>query len=263
MRILLVVDNATPYGSFATPTPSTSSSRRSASSIFPTATTAGGSTGSNDQPLSGESPKKKASAGAIAGSVIGSLAAVLALLALFFIIRRKKRSADTSSDAPELVSTTFGNDKPGAKAPYDTSVPSAGAQPEYMPVNTHSPTQPYHAGAHGIPVYTPSIQQPYTSYSPSGSVVSALHAPELVSPAVSQRPYSNVTSTTAFSSPTLPYGSEVGGEERNSMSEVARLEADKAVLEERIARMRSVAAMEEEQERVRRRIEGLRNGGGG
>jgi hypothetical protein len=41
-------------------------------------------------------------------------------------------------------------------------------------------------------------------------------------------------------------------------SEVARMEADKAVLEERIARMREV---EQEQERVRARIEGLRGGG--
>jgi hypothetical protein len=42
------------------------------------------------------------------------------------------------------------------------------------------------------------------------------------------------------------------------MSKVARLEADKALLGERIARIRSADTVEEEQERVKRRIEGLR-----
>jgi hypothetical protein len=213
------------------------------------------------------SSKKKLSGGAIAGIVIGILA-LLSLLFLFFFIRRKKRTSDPNTDHPELVSTSFGNEKPGAKAPYQTSqdtTPRSG-QPEYMPISTNSPpTQHYH-NTSGMPVYTPAPYNTSSSqaYSTNESIISALPEQQ-ISPAVSQRPYSSVTSNTQFSSTPSqfpsPYVSGVG-ENRDSMSEVARLEADKALLEERIARMRSVAQMEEEQERVRRRIEELKGSGG-
>jgi hypothetical protein len=116
--------------------------------------------------------KKTLSSGAIAGIVIaGIVIAILALLSLvflFFFIRRKKRASYPNTDHPELVSTSFRNEKPGAKAPYQTSqdtTPRSG-QPKYMRINTNSPpTQHYH-NASGIPVYTPA---PYNA-SPFASI---------------------------------------------------------------------------------------------
>jgi hypothetical protein len=263
MRIQLVVDNSVPFTTFASPSPTPSSTPHMTSTVSPNSRPT--TSGSGEAGTASTTPsRRKASGGAIAGIVIAILA-LLSLVALFFFIRRKKRASSSSSDHPELVST-FGNEKPGAKALYHTSqdtTPRSG-QPEYMPVNTNLPTQNYQHGT-GIPVYVPAPYNPSPTqaYSANGSVVSALPEHQ-ISPAVSQRPYS-VTSNTQFSSPPSqlpsPYVSDVGGN-RDSMSEVARLEADKALLEERIARARGVAEMEEEQERVRKRIEGLRSGEG-
>jgi hypothetical protein len=219
------------------------------------------------EPDSSSSSKSNLSPGAIAGIVIGIVALLAFAGLLFFFLRRRKArqtpTTTTGADMPELVSTdmhTFGTANSQfpspAKAPFDTTqetTPRTSHQPDtYLPVPTTTTTNTY------------ATESNHRSSDASGVPELLIHSPSPDSP--SQRPYSDVPShsTSQFSSPNMPFASPFASEngDRGS-SEVERLEKDKRVLEERIARMRSIAQMEEEQERVRARIEALRSKGQG
>ncbi|KAF2130113.1 hypothetical protein P153DRAFT_230984 [Dothidotthia symphoricarpi CBS 119687] len=294
-QVQVVLDNATPFTTFSSPTSATLS--RTASGAGPSITT---------QPDPGDPGKPGLSIGAIVGIVIGALALILLVAAFFFFRRRKQRenAAPTTSDqyndasVPELITNNDNkNDYPfgrtqtptqGLKGPSKTEM--AMAHPASLSprsVKSNTPTRmspveldtPTHTNWEGS---TPATSQvgylPYSPYNPQerdsrpssqaprtpimqelANAPSPSMSPSYIhsdaASILSERDGRPETAERGYpSSPLTPQSPGTAGQD----ARLADLESSKAGLEERMARLRHLAELEEEHARMQAEIERLR-----
>ncbi|KAF1919818.1 hypothetical protein BDU57DRAFT_513113 [Ampelomyces quisqualis] len=228
LQVQLVIPPSAAFTTFTAPLPVDPNAKTSspASSSTPSAPAA---------PV--EPRKKKISGGAIAGIVIGALALIALIIACLFIHRRKRKSIVTSqhhnnidNGLPEFV--PYGDHQAEAKVPpVSTSVVGTPTLVNSSPHQTDRNT-----------VFSERSHLSMAPHSP--------HQPEFIPSRQSHVPpayFNDMHSTSGAASPA-------------PTSNVARLEADKAALEERIARMRYLAQMEEEQANMQAELERMRAG---
>lgn len=215
-------------------------------------------------PDPGSEPKKKLSGGAIAGIVIGALAFFLLLVgAVLFFLRRRKQQANHGmsasgphhgGDLPEFVAA--------GPQPYANST-AYESHTKLPPVTAEKANTPsLRTGVSPIPT-TPTQADPSELFFPATTTQRTSDVSELASPQqnhhqTNRDTYSTTTSATYPRSPL----SEMTSFDSPHDSQVAKLEAEKAALEERIARMRQLAQMEEEQAGMRAELERLRGSAG-
>ncbi|KAH7395226.1 hypothetical protein DE146DRAFT_100755, partial [Phaeosphaeria sp. MPI-PUGE-AT-0046c] len=253
VQIRLIVD---PTDSFTSFTGSTTSSIASASS-FASPGASSSVTTPTSAPLKPDL-EKTLSGGAIAAIVIGVLALFVLLAgAVFFFLRRSRQQANNNMS---ISGPHNGGDLPEFVAPYanSTAHQSATKIPPVITEKIHSPSlRTAVSPGPATPTQTDTAELFFSHPPQRTSDISELASPTQNHHQSMRDTYSTTTSATYPRSPL----SELASFESPHDSQVARLEAEKLALEERIARMRQLAQMEEEQARMRVELEGLRGSG--
>lgn len=234
-QVQLVIPPGSQFTTFTAPLPSDPNAQSSSSASLSGSAASGSTPSSSAVPEPIDQGKKKFPAGAIAGIVIGFLALIALIVGCLFIRRRKQKRGITSqhhnnidTGLPEFV--PYGDHATETKAPpVSTSVAGTPTLVSSSPHTTNRDTMFTDRSHMSMAQYSP--QQP--EFIPSRQP----HVPPAYMHDV------NASSGAVGSSPT---------------SNVARLEADKAALEERIARMRYLSQMEEEQANMQAELERMR-----